>query len=173
MGPPIPLGAELNLALQSGALALLSLGLVYGHRSHREFARGGPVPSENVHKNIMTAAILLSGIGLVVWMIPSLLSGWYYTPGGLGYGTGGSGSYFSYGGTPLPDANLLMAHIVVGSIVAVAAVYLLLRMRWAGFPKRLAIQNFRWLMIGTWCLWVANTVLGYLVFYYFAYKQTG
>jgi uncharacterized membrane protein YozB (DUF420 family) len=175
MGSPrIPLGSELNLGLQTVALLLLFIGLWLAFRTHREIAAGAsPAPSERFHREVMTAAVLLSGLGLLLWMLPSLLDGWYYTASGLGYGQGGYQSYFSYAGVPLKHASLLVAHILLGAVSAALGVYLLLRMRWRRFPKWLAVRNFRAVMVLTWCVWAVNVLVGYAVFYYFAYAQTG
>ncbi|MCI4363020.1 MAG: hypothetical protein L3K13_01765 [Thermoplasmata archaeon] len=170
----IPLGSEINLGIQTVALIFLFVGLWFAFRTHRELRSGAaPAPSERIHREIMTAAILLSGIGLLLWMVPSLLDGWYYSTSGLGYGTGGSQSYFAYAGMPLKHASLLLVHIALGAISAALGVYLLVRMRWKRFPAWLAVRNFRAAMVVTWCVWAANVFVGYAVFYYFAYAQTG
>lgn len=172
--PRIPLGSELNLGLQTLALLLLFIGLWFAFRTHREVAGGTSLaPSERFHQEIMTAAVLVSGLGLLLWMLPSLLDGWYYSTSGLGYGQGGYQSYFSYAGVPLKHASLLVVHILLGAISAVLGVYLLLRMRWKRFPKWLAVRNFRAVMVLTWSVWAVNVFVGYAVFYYFAYAQTG
>jgi uncharacterized membrane protein YozB (DUF420 family) len=172
----VPLGAEVNLALQSLAVGLLVVGLWAALRTHRELhdaGRTGPPPSEWLHKNAMTAAVVVTGIGLVVWMVPNLLLGWYYSAHGLGYGSGGYASYFTAGGGPLPHSYLLWIHIPLGVLVVALGIYLVLRMRWSRFPARFAVQNFRAVMIATWILWMVNFVVGVAVFYYFAYAQTG
>jgi hypothetical protein len=170
----IPLGSELNLGLQTVALLLLFLGLWFAVRTHREIAFGAsPAPSERVHRELLTAAILVSGLGLLLWMLPNLLYGWYYSPSGLGYGQGGYQSYFAFAGIPLEHASLLLAHIVLGAVSAALGAYLLIRMRWKRFPKWLAVRNFRAVMVLTWCVWAINVFVGYAVFYYFAYAQTG
>ncbi|MCI4318555.1 MAG: DUF420 domain-containing protein [Thermoplasmata archaeon] len=174
--PVTPPGAELNLALQGIAVGLLLVGLWAGIRTHREMRAptpAAPPSSESLHKNVMTAAVGVSAMGVIVWMIPNLLSGWYYTSTGLGYGTGGYDSYFTLSGAALPHAYLLWIHIPLGALVLGLAVYLVVRMRWAKFPPRLAVRNFRALMIVTWVLWIVNFAIGLAVFYYFAYVQTG
>jgi uncharacterized membrane protein YozB (DUF420 family) len=100
-------------------------------------------------------------------MVPNFFLGWYYSSGGLGYGTGGYNSYFSFSGAYLPQWYLIGSMVVVGTITTVLGVYLVLRMRWSGFPKSLAVQNFRAVMMATWTLWLINFVVGLLVFYYF------
>ncbi|MCI4345814.1 MAG: hypothetical protein L3K07_03575 [Thermoplasmata archaeon] len=170
----IPLGSEINLGLQTVALLLLWVGLWFALRTHREIASGAaPAPSERFHRELMTAAVLVSALGLLLWMLPNLLYGWYYTPSGLGYGQGGYQSYFEFAGVPLKHSSLLLAHIALGSVSAAFGLYLLLRMRWRRFPSWLAVRNFRAVMVFTWCVWAANVFVGYVVFYYFAYAQTG
>lgn len=174
--PVIPPGAELNLGLQGTAVALLLVGLWAGIRTHRELHAPnptGPPPSESLHKNVMTAAVGVSALGVAIWMLPNLLAGWYYSSKGLGYGSGGFDSYFTLGGAALPHAYLLWIHIPLGALVVALGVYLVLRMRWSRFPPRLAVRNFRALMVATWVLWMVNFAIGLAVFYYFAYAQTG
>jgi len=147
------------------------IGFYFAYNARRQT---GPMAersgrSISFHMNFMTIAIVLAGIGLVLWMLPALLLGWNSSSGPIGYGTGGPSSYFGYGGVLYPQWYLLAAHIILGTIVAALAVYLLLRMRWPGFPRRLAVRNFRAVMLTTWVLWVANVAIGILVFYYFTY----
>ena len=199
--PLVPLGSEINLALQIIALVLLLVGLRYAILTHNGFhmkdtamassptvQRGSvshestapkhgiaPERTEFIHKNIMTLAVVVSGIGVLIWMIPNLILGWFYSSSGLGYGSGGYLSYFEFGGVYNPHWYLIDLMIVVGSLTAILGIgiYLVLRMRWSEFPKQLAIQNFRGLMIVTWSLWFLNIILGFAVFYFFAYLQTG
>ena len=123
--------------------------------------------------NVMTAAVVLSGAGLLVWMLPNFLLGWEYSAEGLGYGTGGYESYLQYGGSLLPHWYLIVIHVILGSVAAVSGVYLVLRMRWRGFPRFLAIRNYRALMIGTWATWTADIVVGYAIFYFFVFLHAG
>ncbi|MDE1819599.1 MAG: hypothetical protein KGJ23_06205 [Euryarchaeota archaeon] len=175
-GPAVPLGAWMNLVLQSGALVLLLIGLVLAIRAHRAIAEGKAEAERHVnrHMNIMTTAILLSGAGLLLWMLPSFYLGWYYQKGGLGWGTGGWQSYvYQYqSSVPLTHGWLIVIHVALGSVAAILGVYLVLRMRWSGFPEALKVRNFRAVMITTWIVWFSNVLVGYLVFYYFAYTQT-
>jgi hypothetical protein len=166
----IPLVSELNLGLQIAALLLIVVGLRFAIRTHSAHSRGSAdgSRSEAVHKNLMTAAVLVSGVGTVVWMVPNFFFGWFYQGGGLGYGSGGYASYFGQNGAYWPQWFLIPIMVIVGTATAVLGVYLVLRMRWSAFPKRLAIQNFRSVMIITWVLWLINVVVGLLVFYYFA-----
>jgi uncharacterized membrane protein YozB (DUF420 family) len=170
----IPIGAELNLTLQVVAFGLLLVGLRYAIQTHKAYAAGKEEGQklETVHKNLMTAAVVLSGLGTVIWMVPSLFLGWYYKPSkGLGFGSGGYTSYFyQFGSTTafLPQWYLIATMATLGTVVAVLGVYLVLRMRWSGFPQRLAVQNYRRLMTVTWSLWALNFLVGLAVFYFFA-----
>jgi hypothetical protein len=173
-------GAELNLVLQLLAFLLILVGVRYAIRTRVAYALGTDAgsemgqKSERMHKNLMTSAVLVSGLGVVVWMVPNFLLGWNYdfsTP--LGYGTGGYPSYFAQFGAYLPHWYLIPIMVAVGSLTAILGVYLVLRMRWSRFPQRLAVQNYRPVMITTWSLWVVNVLVGILVFYYFAYVGTG
>ena len=166
----VPLGADLNLALQVVAFVLILVGLRYAVLTHRANAQGkeGGKGPEAVHKNLMTTAVIISGVGSIVWMIPNFILGWYYGSSGLGYGTGGYTSYLSYSGVYLPQWFLIPIMVVLGVVTAVLGVYLVLRMRWAGFPRSLAVKNYRSVMILTWSLWFINVIVGLLVFYYFA-----
>jgi hypothetical protein len=177
----IPLGSELNLALQLLSFLLILVGVRYAIRTHGAYAAGTPEASERgqafekTHKNLMTSAVVVSGLGVLIWMLPNFLLGWFYdfTGNALGYGSGGYLSYLQIQGAYLPHWYLIPLMVGVGSLTAVLGVYLVLRMRWSGFPKSLAVQNFRAVMITTWSLWVVNVFVGFLVFYYFAYLQTG
>ena len=178
--PAIPTGAELNLALQILAFVLILVGVRYAIKTHRSYAMGTEEGSkagqgtEKVHKNLMTSAVIVSGIGTVVWMVPSLVLGWYYDVKNFpGYGSGGYLSYFQFSGAYLDHWYLVLFMAVLGSVTAFLGVYLVLRMRWSGFPQALAVQNFRPVMITTWSLWVVNFMVGILVFYFFVYLGSG
>jgi hypothetical protein len=130
--------------------------------------------TERTHKNLMTSAVLVSGVGVLIWMAPNLMFGWNYDLGSFpGYGTGGAQSYLTFGGAYLPHWYLIPVMAILGTVTAVLGVYLVLRMRWSGFPQALVIQNFRPVMITTWSLWVLNVLVGIAVFYFFAYVGTG
>ena len=154
---------------------LILVGLAYAIRTHDAYKHGGEDGQkfERAHKNLMTSAVLISGLGTVIWMVPNFILGWYYSSTGLGYGTGGYTSYLSSGGSYLTHWYLIAFMAVVGSLTAFLGVYLVLRMRWSGFPKSLAVQNYRRVMIITWSLWFVNVIVGLLVFYYFAYAAVG
>jgi hypothetical protein len=176
----IPSGAELNLTLQLVAFGLILVGVRYAIKTHNAYALGTTEggekgqKSEKTHKNLMTFAVLVSGLGAVIWMVPNFLFGWYYDLGSFpGYGSGGYWSYFAQFGVYNPHWYLIPIMVVVGSLTAFLGVYLVLRMRWSRFPQRLAVQNFRPVMITTWSLWVVNVLVGILVFYFFAYLGTG
>ncbi len=170
----IPIGAELNLVIQLIAFGLILVGLRFAVQTHKALAAGKEEGQklETAHKNLMTTAVLLSGLGTVIWMVPSLILGWYYSPSkGLGFGTGGYTSYFyQFGSTSalLSQWYLIAAMATLGTVVAILGIYLVLRMRWSGFPQRLAVQNYRRLMIITWGLWALNLVIGLTVFYFFS-----
>lgn len=123
--------------------------------------------------NLMTAAVAVSGFGLLVWMLPNFLLGWGYGKGGLGYGTGGYASYLEYHGTLLPHWYLIVIHVALGSLVAFFGVYLILRMRWRRFPRSLAVRNYRTLMMATWVMWVVDIAIGYAILYFFVLAGTG
>lgn len=175
----IPLGAELNLGLQAVAFLLILVGVRYAIRTHAAYKAGTPESgemgqkSEKVHKNLMTAAVLVSGLGVTIWMVPNFILGWFYGPGFPGYGSGGYISYFEFQGTYYAHWYLIPAMVTLGVVTAFLGVYLVLRMRWSGFPQSLAVQNFRPVMISTWSLWVLNVLVGFLVYYFFAYLGTG
>ncbi len=57
--------------------------------------------------------------------------------------------------------------------MAILGVYLVLRMRWSGFPESLKVKNFRAVMITTWSRWILDFLVGVLVFYLFALVGTG
>lgn len=173
--PPIPLGAELNLGLQLSAMALLIAGFYLAFHAHRRTGPAIDLPGRAIflHMNVMTLAITLAGVGLLVWMLPNLLLGWYYAPSGLGYGQGGIQSYFELGSGLTPHWYVLVAHLALGLTVAALALYLLLRMRWPAFPRRLAVVNFRRWMQVTWLLWIVNVAIGLAVFYFFVWTGTG
>ncbi len=170
----VPLGSEINLGLQIIALILLLLGLSYAIKTHNGYAAKKDLApkSESVHKNIMTVAVLVSGLGVIIWMVPNFILGWFYNRSGLGYGSGGYLSYFESNGTYYPHWYLIPIMVVVGTITAILGVYLVLRMRWKKFPQALAVQNFRAVMIFTWAIWFLNILLGFAVFYFFAYLGT-
>jgi hypothetical protein len=175
----IPLGAELNLGLQVVALVLILMGLRYAIRTHKGYASGTDAgsqqgtKSEKTHKNLMTTAVLVSGIGVLIWMMPNLLYGWFYNQGGLGYGSGGYLSYFVFSGVYNSHWYLIAIMAIVGSVTAFLGVYLVLRMRWSRFPQVLAVQNFRAVMIVTWTMWFLNLMVGFLVFYFFVLVGAG
>lgn len=177
---PLPLGAELNFGLQVIALSLILVGLRFAIKTHRGYAAGTDAgsqeggKSEKTHKNLMTTAVMVSGLGALIWMIPNLYLGWFYSSSGLGYGSGGYLSYIQLpGGAYNEHWYLIPIMVMVGSITAFLGVYLVLRMRWSRFPQALAVQNFRAVMIVTWSLWFLNTVVGFLVFYFFVLVGTG
>ncbi|MFI5404815.1 MAG: hypothetical protein ACHQYR_03710, partial [Candidatus Gagatemarchaeaceae archaeon] len=97
----IPVGAELNLGIQVISLAIILLGLRFAIKTHNAFAQDKEdgAKMEWRHKNLMTSAVILSGLGAVVWMIPNYVFGWFYTNAGLDYGTGGYPSYYTTFGT--------------------------------------------------------------------------
>jgi hypothetical protein len=171
----IPLGAELNLGIQLIAFLLILLGVRYAILTHRAFSAGKEEGAklESTHKNLMTSAVIVSGLGTIVWMLPNFLLGWFYGSNFMGYGTGGYASYFAYNGASYAHWYLIPLMVVIGSLTAVLGVYLVLRMRWSRFPEALKVQNFRAVMITTWSIWVVNVLIGLLVFYFFAYLQTG
>ncbi len=175
-----PAGAELNLVLQLAAFVLILVGVRYAITTHRAYSSGTEEGSqkgqrtEKTHKNLMTTAVMVSGIGVLIWMVPNLIFGWNYDLGSIpGYGTGGVQSYLSFAGAYLPHWYLIPLMATLGSVTAVLGVYLVLRMRWSGFPRALVIQNFRPVMITTWTLWVLNVLVGIAVFYFFVYVGTG
>lgn len=173
--PTIPLGAELNLGIQLVAFLLILVGVRYAILTHRALAGGkeGGAKHESTHKNLMTFAVVVSGLGTIIWMLPNFLLGWIYGSNFMGYGTGGYSSYLEYGGSYYAHWYLIPLMVVIGSLTAVLGVYLVLRMRWSKFPGALKVQNFRAVMITTWSIWVLNVLIGLLVFYFFAYLGTG
>jgi len=175
----IPIGAQLNIVLQLVAFGLILVGVRYAIRTHNAYRLGtaegdekGQI-SEKTHKNLMTSAVLVSGLGVIIWMVPNFILGWFYGPGFPGYGSGGYTSYIELFGTYNPHWYLIPIMIGVGSATSALGVYLVLRMRWSGFPQALAVKNFRPVMITTWSLWVFNVSIGLLVYYFFAYLGTG
>lgn len=175
-----PAGAELNLGLQLIAFGLILVGVRYAIMTHRAYAQGtdsgseAGQKSEKTHKNLMTSAVLVSGLGTVTWMVPNLLFGWNYDLGSFpGYGSGGYPTYLQFGGSYLPHWYLIPVMATVGSVTAILGVYLVLRMRWSRFPQALAIQNYRPVMVTTWSFWVVNVFVGILVFYFFVFLGTG
>jgi hypothetical protein len=170
-----PLGAVFNLSAQLVSLALILIGLRSAMRTHRAYSSGSEdgAKYENVHKTMMTSAVIVSGLGVIAWMLPNFLLGWFYGPNFFGFGTGGYASYFSFAGTYYPHWYLLALMVGIGSLTSFLGVYLVLRMRWTGFPERLKVQNFRPVMITTWTLWFLNIVIGLLVFYFFVAAGTG
>ncbi len=171
----IPIGSEFNLVMQIVAFALMLIGLRFAIRTHKAYAVQGKNAGklETTHKNLMTTAVLVSGLGVLIWMAPSLILGWTYTPGGLGYGIGGYKSYFCcQTNFYLSHWYLLAAMFDLGTLSAIFGVYLVLRMRWSRFPKFLAVQDFRAVMIFTWVVWFLNVLIGFVVFYFFAFLQT-
>lgn len=170
-----PLGALLNAAIQTAVLAVLLVGLRYGVRTRKgtRNAVTSVSSARRIHMNLMTGAVALSGAGLLVWMLPNFLLGWAYSPSGLGYGTGGYESYLQQGGVLVPHWYLIPIHVILGSLAAVFGVYLVLRMRWKRFPRRLAVRNYRVLMIATWSIWCADIFVGFFIFYFFVLRQTG
>jgi hypothetical protein len=171
----VPLGATLNLGIQITALALILVGLRFAIRTHNAYAaeKEEGEKFEKTHKNLMTSAVIVSGLGVLIWMLPNFLLGWFYSSTGLGYGSGGYLSYLQFQGSYYPHWYLIPIMVGVGSLTAFLGVYLVLRMRWRRFPQSLAVQNFRRVMIPTWSLWFANILVGFLVFYFFAYVGTG
>jgi hypothetical protein len=172
----LPSGAELNLVLQLAAFGLILVGVRYAIRTHNAYALGTNEGSEKgqkyekTHKTLMTSAVLVSGLGAVIWMVPNFVFGWYYDLGSFpGYGSGGYWSYFAQFGAYNPHWYLIPVMVVVGSLTAFLGVYLVL----SRFPQRLAVQNFRPVMITTWSLWVVNVFVGILVFYFFVYLGSG
>lgn len=171
----IALGAALNVVLQTLTLVLLLVGLRYGIRTHRALLSGAESAArlERAHMNLMTAAVALSGIGLLVWMVPNFFFGWTYGTGLLGYGTGGYQSYLTYAGSALPHAVLVVVHVALGSVVAVLGLVLVVRMRWGRPARSASIGNYRYVMIATWAMWFVNIFVGYAIFYYFVLQGTG
>jgi len=173
-------GTVLNFVLQLLAFVLILFGVRYAIRTHNAYRLGTDegnergAKSEWVHKNLMTSAVLVSGLGVIIWMVPNFIAGWNYDYSSFpGYGTGGYPSYLTQFGTYNPHWYLIPIMVAVGSVTAFLGVYLVLRMRWSRFPQRLAVVNFRRVMITTWSLWVVNVLVGILVFYFFAYAGTG
>jgi hypothetical protein len=171
----IPFGAELNLGIQIVAFLLILVGVRYAILTHRFEAAGKEEGErfERVHKNLMTSAVVVSGIGTIIWMLPNLFLGWFYGSNFMGYGTGGVSSYLEYNGAYYAHSYLIVLMVAVGAVTAILGVYLVLRMRWSGFPAALKVQNYRAVMIATWILWVVNVLIGLLVFYFFAVLGTG
>jgi hypothetical protein len=171
----IPVGVVFNLTAQLVSLALILIGLRFAIRTHNAYAAGAEdgIKFEDVHKNLMTSAVIVSGLGVVVWMVPSFILGWFYGPNFLGYGTGGYSSFFGIAGTYNPHWYLLALMVTIGPITSFLGVYLVLRMRWSKFPERLKVQNFRRVMITTWSLWFVNIIVGLLVFYFYVYIGSG
>lgn len=171
----VPVGVVFNLSAQVVSLALILIGLRFAVRTHNAYSSGSEAGAryEEVHRNIMTSAVVVSGVGALGWMVPNFVFGWFYGPNFLGYGSGGYSSYFGLAGIYNPHWYLIMLMVVVGSVTAFLGVYLVLRMRWSRFPERLKVQNFRRVMITTWTLWIINIAVGFLVFYYFALAGTG
>ncbi len=171
----VPLGAEINLIVQVVSLVLILVGLRYAILTHRAFAQGAEngIKLESKHKNLMTSAVIVSGLGALVWMVPNYFFGWSYGTQGLGYGSGGYPSYYVFVSVPNPHGLLILFMVTVGSITAFLGVYLVLRMRWSRFPERLKVQNYRAVMITTWSLWFVNIIVGFLVYYLFAYLAIG
>lgn len=171
----IPVGVVFNLATQVVSLGLILIGLRFAIKTHGAYAAGSEQAAklEDVHKNFMTSAVIVSGLGVVIWMVPNFSLGWFYGTNFLGYGTGGYSSYFSIAGTYNSHWYLILLMVVIGSVTAFLGVYLVLRMRWSRFPESLKVQNFRRVMIVTWALWFLNILIGFLVFYYFAFLATG
>lgn len=165
----------MNLGIQIIALAIILVGLRFAILTHNAFAQGKEdgIKLESKHKNLMTSAVIVSGLGAIIWMIPNFFFGWSYGTGGLGYGSLGYPSYFNYFGVSNPHWYLIDFMVGIGGVTSFLGVYLVLRMRWSGFPERLKVQNFRPVMITTWSLWFINIMVGFLVFYYFAYLATG
>ncbi len=106
-------------------------------------------------------------------MVPNYFFGWFYSPDGLGYGSGGYQSYYLFQGVYNAHWYLMLFMARVGTITAFLGVYLVLRMRWSRFPEALKVQNYRAVMITTWSMWFLNVMVGFLVFYFFAYLATG
>ncbi len=94
----------MNLGLQLITLLLILVGLRYAIKTHNAVRAGSEeVPKyESVHKNLMTSAVIISGLGAIIWMVPNFLLGWFYGSNSLGYGTGGYASYLEYNGSNLP-----------------------------------------------------------------------
>ncbi|MHB8567629.1 MAG: hypothetical protein ACYC7D_13385 [Nitrososphaerales archaeon] len=67
--------AQLNLGFQIIALVLLLIGLSCAVKIHKEQESHSPQKSENAHKNIMTLAVIFSGLGTVIWTVPNFLLG--------------------------------------------------------------------------------------------------
>ena len=171
----VPLGVVFNMSCQVVSLALILVGLLFAMRTHRAYSTGADdgIKFEEVHRNLMTSAVFVSGLGVLVWMVPSFVLGWFYGSNLLGYGSGGYSSYFGIAGVYNPHWYLLLLMVVIGPLTAFLGVYLVLRMRWNRFPEALKVQNFRRVMITTWILWFVNIIIGFLVFYFFALVGTG
>jgi len=171
----IPLGAVFNLTAQLASLGLILVGLGFAVRTHSAYATGSEqgLRYESIHRNLMTSAVFVSGLGTVIWMVPNFLLGWLYGSSFLGDGIGGYSSYFGFGGVANPHWYLILLMVVIGAMSAFLGVYLVLRMRWSRFPERLKVQNFRRVMIATWGLWLVNVAIGLLVFYFFVLAGTG
>jgi hypothetical protein len=173
------MGADLNLALQLVAFAMILVGLRFAILTHKGYAGGKDeevkkaAKFEATHKDLMTLAVVVSGLGAVIWMVPNFMLGWFYGAKGLGFGTGGYNSYFEFSNVYYAHWYLIPIMVVVGTLTAVLGVYLVLRMRWSGFPEFLKVQNYRRVMIVTWTLWAINLLIGILVFYFFAVLGAG
>lgn len=174
-----PIAAQVNLGLQLVAFALILAGVRYAIKTHRAYASGNDDETKKgsryewVHKNLMTSAVVVSGIGALFWMIPNFLLGWNYGTSFPEYGTGGYQSYLTLFGAYNEHWYLIPVMVTLGVLTSVLGVYLVLRMRWSRFPQRLAVQNFRPVMITTWSLWVLNVFVGIAVYYFFAYLAVG
>ncbi len=94
----------MNLGLQIIALLLILVGLRYAIETHNAVkASSEDMPKhESVHKNLMTSAVIVSGLGAIIWMVPNFLLGWFYGSNPLGYGTGRYTGYLEYNGSNLP-----------------------------------------------------------------------
>lgn len=154
---------------------MILIGLRFAVKTHGAYSSGSQDGSrlEGFHKNLMTSAVAVSGLGVLVWMVPNFLLGWFYGPNYVGYGSGGYGSYFGIAGTLNSHWYLIVIMVVFGSVTSFLGVYLVLRMRWSRFPEALKVQNFRRLMIVTWALWSANILVGYLIFYFYVIAGSG
>jgi hypothetical protein len=171
----IPIGSVLNLGLQTTAVLLLLISMPYAWKAYRAKQKDPniEVPEEETHGKLVDVAIVAAVIGALVWMVPSIFLGWYYTPWGIGYGTGGYLSYFILGSGLLPHWYLIALHVPIGALSGILAVYLLLRMQVKNFPKRLMVKRYHAWMVFTFSIWLLNAAIGYAIFYYYVIAGIG
>jgi len=142
LGTRAEVPADLALAVQAIVIVILLIGL--RHAKRKNFDR---------HGKIMASAVILSGITVVAWMIPTLIDSFGILVNELV--TRGKHYY---------AAIVTVAHAVGGLTAAALALYTIARIT-LNLPPGIRVKNIKLLMRVTFTTWMLTFVLGTYIYY--------